>query len=402
MRLLAEQSKDCNFCESGRIKDSFKWEEFISTPQGVVRVGLNIFICEDCGFIFLNPQPSEELLEYYYRTDKKALIEGGSIRYREQQAGFIAQKIEGRGKAFDLGCFDGTLLHYLKAEGWEVAGCDLNEEAIEVSRSKYGIEIQKAGMGDVKLEDGSTDLLTLVHLLEHMEDPDEALRWCRRKLAERGHLYVMVPDAGRMFSNSIYGYFSFPHLNYFTMGSLKNYLRKNGFEIVSARATEGFEFLEVLARKADINEDVDIINDYGNASDLMGEYIKKRQRGLDDFTGYFLENKKRWVEERYRVVLWGAGLHTSIVFSHLPLAAGALDLVGIIDKDESLRGSEACGLTVYPPDELDSLKPDVVLVSSYWYAQEIGRELREDMAFKGEIFYFYGEPTKGHPIARDY
>ncbi len=402
MRLLAEQRKACNLCGSNRIKNSFEWKEFISTPLGVAQPGLKVFICRDCGFIFLNPQPGEELLEYYYRTDKKKLVEGVGLLYRERQAEFISSEIETRGKAFDLGCFDGTLLYYLKKAGWQVSGCDFNESALNVASNRYGVDIQKGGIEDVDLEDGTLNLLSFVHVLEHMQDPNEVFLWSRRKLADNGYLYIMVPDAGRMFSNFIYGFFSFPHLNYFTTRSLKNYLKKHGFDVVSERVDEHFEFIELIARKSDLTGKVELLDDYESASSILCEYIKNRQSGLDDFMDYFLDNKKRWVEERSRVLLWGGGLHTSIVFSQLPLDDDELDLIGIIDKDQSIQGGESCGLKIYCPAELNSLKPDVILVSSYWYAEEIGRELREDMAFKGEIFYFYGEATKGHPIARDY
>ncbi len=402
MRLLAEQGVDCALCGSERIRDSFQWREFISTPPGIESVGMNVFICDGCGFIFLNPQPDAELLDYYYRTNEKKLIEGPSLYYREQQVEFIASLVKSRGNAFDAGCFDGTFLHYLKEAGWSVSGCDLNEAALEVCRTRYGIETQKGAIDNVVLEDGSIDLLTFVHFLEHVTDPNKVFEWSRRKLAEGGHLYIMVPDAERMFSNSIYGFFSFPHINYFTLVSLKNYLVKHGFDIVSARAKEDFEFIELIARKSGENKEVKLLNDYESASVFMARYAKKWQKGLDDFIGRFVDGKKRWIEKKSKVLLWGAGIHTSKVFSYLPLDDDDLKLIGIIDNDDSIQGGESCGLMVYSPAELGVLKPDVILVSSYWYAEEIGRELREEMNYKGEIFYFYGRPTKGHPIARDY
>ncbi len=100
--------------------------------------------------------------------------------------------------------------------------------------------------------------------------------------------------------------------------------------------------------------------------------------------------------------MWGGGLHTSTVLSCLPIEDDALDLIGVIDKNEKIHGDKIHGLSVYPSEDFAALKPDVVMVSSYCYGEEIGRELEEKMGFKGEIFYFYGHPTTGHPIARDY
>ncbi len=402
MRLLAKERTDCVSCDSERVKDFFEWTEFISIPTGVVQQSLNVYLCEGCGFIFLNPQPSAELLKHHYSNNYKKLIEGDNLRYREQQAEFISFYIKTRGKAFDLGCFDGTLLHYLKKAGWSVSGCDFNEMALEVASTRYGVQTQKGGIDDVNLEDESQNLLSLVHVLEHMKDPNDFFLWSRRKLVSGGHIYIVVPDAERMFSNSVYGFFSFSHLNYFTITTLGNYLKKHGFDIVSARTQDDFEFIELLARKIDLPKDIELDSDYESVNDTLNNYAKKWQQGLDDFRDYFMEHKRKWVKDRSRVLLWGGGLHTNIILSCLPLVDDALELIGIVDKNEEIHGDEICGLMVYSPEDFDALKLDVVMVSSYCNAEEIGRELEGRMGFKGEIFYFYGHPTTGHPIARDY
>ncbi len=402
MSLVAEVVGECNCCGGSKVKSCFEFEEFIGVDSGVEKVPFNLFICESCGLIFLNPQPHSELLgRHYSRSSKDPVTERRSL-YRQRQAEFINSRLEGRGKAFDVGCFDGTFLSFLKKDGWEVGGCDLNINGVRIAKDKYAIPVMLADMEDADVKDNSRDLITFAHVVEHMPDPNTAFEWSRKKLSDEGHIYITVPDAGRMFPNSVYDFFTFAHLYYFSSVTMENYLVKHGFEIVDVAQDREFEFIELLARKSTKKEPVEYHNDYDDLSGILRSYSGKKEQGLKEFVSHFNSNKERWIKEGLKVLVWGGGLHTNMVYSLLDLDDGALDIVGIIDSSDSMRGKKLFGLTVCPPGELSRLNPDVVMVSSYFYAEEIAEQLGTDFGFDKEIFFFYGKPTRSHPIVRDY
>lgn len=90
--------------------------------------------------------------------------------------------------------------------------------------------------------------------------------------------------------------------------------------------------------------------------------------------GYYLEQKlKPFVSGR--VLIYGAGSHTEVLLNHLHKEA--YKLVGIMDKNPSIRGTQLFGLPVYHPSDISDLSIDCVLISSYSYEREIYRELVE-------------------------
>lgn len=95
-------------------------------------------------------------------------------------------------RILDVGCGTGTLLKYLARYG-DVLGVDVDEQAIAFCRERGVHKVQKIDSFPLPFEDNSFDLVTILDVLEHIEDDRGTLEDLYRVLRPGGMLMVAVP-----------------------------------------------------------------------------------------------------------------------------------------------------------------------------------------------------------------
>jgi len=99
------------------------------------------------------------------------------------------------GRLLDVGCGHGVLLAEARARGYEGLGLELAAGAIRHARDELGLTVL-----DVPLEEFSQqaaepfDVIVLADVLEHLDDPVDAIDTCCELLADGGVLCVVTPD----------------------------------------------------------------------------------------------------------------------------------------------------------------------------------------------------------------
>ncbi|NLI76236.1 MAG: class I SAM-dependent methyltransferase [Candidatus Riflebacteria bacterium] len=99
-----------------------------------------------------------------------------------------------RGRLLDVGCGNGNLLRSFGRlhPGWTLAGFEYDQRHRATIEGLPGVT--RFHSGDLAAIDGSFDLVTLLHALEHFPDPVGQLRSIRSRLAPGGRILVQVPD----------------------------------------------------------------------------------------------------------------------------------------------------------------------------------------------------------------
>lgn len=110
---------------------------------------------------------------------------------REVVTGLIAGDAKGSPlRILDIGCGGGVLLEELNSEH-EAFGLEPNSEFAAQSAARERIQVATVETADYP--SGSFDMVLILDVLEHLDDPIDALRRARNWIAEDGLLIVLVP-----------------------------------------------------------------------------------------------------------------------------------------------------------------------------------------------------------------
>ena len=100
-----------------------------------------------------------------------------------------------KGRMFDVGCGDGSVLKLAQELGWNAEGVDFDARAVDTARLK-GLSVRLGGLAEQRYLDESFDLVLMSHVIEHIYDPAATFREIRRVLRPGGTLAVTTPNAG--------------------------------------------------------------------------------------------------------------------------------------------------------------------------------------------------------------
>jgi SAM-dependent methyltransferase len=182
--------------------------------------------CENCGFEQTSPQPID-LAPYYshYYGSRHGFTAWYCARRRMARINQLYR--EKNAKLLDIGCGEGTFLSYARKNGWRVTGTELNPTRARDA----GLNVQQ-NLAEIMAE-APFDCITLWHSLEHMRDPSLILQQAHALLAEKGLLFIAVPNArgwqARLFGTKWMHRDVPRHLYHFAPASLQSLLMANGF-----------------------------------------------------------------------------------------------------------------------------------------------------------------------------
>jgi 2-polyprenyl-3-methyl-5-hydroxy-6-metoxy-1,4-benzoquinol methylase len=216
--------------------------------------------CKECSLIYLQERPPwEEIVKFYYSLDKDLTTNSGMVDVEELNLKVekivpewirLLRKVRfrphswplesvppGSKRLLDFGCGSGAKVLEFAQRGYEVWGVDVGDDAIRLCKKLLPQgHFLKGELLQIGLPDRHFDYIRIDNVLEHVPNPKEVVRECRRILSTHGRILIYVPH-GRSLSmrfmkgNSISSWIPF-HLQLFTQNSLKRLLVEAGFKDV--------------------------------------------------------------------------------------------------------------------------------------------------------------------------
>lgn len=140
------------------------------------------------------------------------------------------------GRLLDVGAGRGRFVAQARAAGWEADGIEPSSRGVAGGRAQ-GIELQQAGIADAAVPPASLDVVTLWHVLEHLDDPGGAVERIAGWLAPGGLLLVGVPNLASVQARAggaRWYHLDVPrHRTHFTVDGLHALLRRHDLEPVA-------------------------------------------------------------------------------------------------------------------------------------------------------------------------
>ena len=159
------------------------------------------------------PKPSTEKLPSYYESEDYISHTDGKRSLFERMYHFIKNialknKVKlinaesEKGKLLDIGAGTGDFLVVAKNDGWDTTGIEPSAKAKTIAINK-GVNFA-TNLSD--LESHSFDVITMWHVLEHVQNLDEYILELKRLLKPSGTIIIAVPNF-KSFDANYYGRF---------------------------------------------------------------------------------------------------------------------------------------------------------------------------------------------------
>ena len=143
-------------------------------------------------------------------------------------------------KLLDIGCGRGQFIYLMKKKGWCVYGTETSSISALAAKKRVGddaILINK-DLSELKNIDIVFDMITLWHVLEHLNEPKKIVNLIEEKLINKGYAVVEVPNFNsfqHLISKNNWTHLDCPrHVTHFTKEGLINLFDNKKFKIIKS------------------------------------------------------------------------------------------------------------------------------------------------------------------------
>ena len=231
----------CPWCGSEKAQINL-WlkDEFLSKED------FHICECLNCGLSYTMPRPNKEKIGEYYKSEEY-------YSHQENKKGFIPRLYESVkkvnlkhkynlatqglnvGKMLDIGCGVGDFLHTAEEHGWTCTGVEPSEDAKAIAKTKTKANIINSEDME-KIPDATFDLITMWHVLEHIDDLKWQIEQLHRLTKTKGRIVIAVPNYksyDAQYYKELWAAYDVPrHLSHFNKNVLTKIFKSKNLELV--------------------------------------------------------------------------------------------------------------------------------------------------------------------------
>lgn len=231
----------CPWCGSEKAQISL-WlrDEFLTKED------FHICECLNCGLLYTMPRPDKDKIGDYYKSEEY-------YSHQENKKGFIPKVYEkvkktnlkhkyklaskglNVGTLLDIGCGVGDFLHTAETHGWDCLGVEPSEDAKAIAQKRMKGKIISSEELET-LSDGSFDLITMWHVLEHVDDLKWQIVQLQRLVKSSGRVVIALPNYKSydgQYYKELWAAYDVPrHLNHFNRNTLAKIFKTSGLELI--------------------------------------------------------------------------------------------------------------------------------------------------------------------------
>ena len=251
---------------------------FISSlDHSISREMFTLIKCKDCELVMTSPRPSNDQLDKYYTSPAYTshistpnnIIDKIYLRARNFTLNWKLSLIKkyaptpAEKRLFDFGCGTGEFLRAAKLNGWLTVGMEPSLFARQQSDPVIRQDIQST-MKEIINDNNRFQIITLWHVLEHVEDLNTTLQELKQLLVQRGTIFIAVPNHtswdAKHYKQNWAGFDVPRHFWHFSMKSMTYLLEKHALNVVKIipMRLDAF-YISLLSEKYRNNEQVSIM-----------------------------------------------------------------------------------------------------------------------------------------------
>lgn len=361
------QQVKCPICSS--ISEYSTSVEFNSIAGIIDYYKQDIFVCNNCEFIFTNNYLDDKLIENYYKNISKyegnneGIIDNTKKMMTKRQFSFISSIIEDYNTVLEVGASTGFNLNTFKKRGKEVFGVEPSSKNKVTAKKIYEIDLFDGMYNEFyeKYKQNKYDLIFMSHVLEHVFNPQDVIK----KLATQNskYIYIEVPSFEVQLESEPYGSFFYEHVNYFTINSLSYLMKINGYSSVKLSIdynvkgeSPGYPVICSLWEKS--NDKGNLNKDIISSSLLVKNYLLSSEKNFKK-----IREKIDNIPNSSRLAIWGTGSHTSRLLGMTSLKNK--NIIKFYDSDKKKHQFKILNKTITSFNKEDIQDIDIILISTF-------------------------------------
>jgi len=213
------------------------WRRAPSAEPGLPPVAL--LRCVRCGTaVTAGPAPPGLHDAGAYRPGAPRLSRAAApvlAAFDRRRLAFVRAAVAPPARLLDAGAGRGRFVAAARAAGYAARGLEPSARGVAAGRDRYGVTLEPVGIEDAVVQDGTLDVVSLWHVLEHVEDPDAAVARIAAWLRPGGALVVGVPNLGSWQARAggrRWFHLDLPrHRTHFTVAGIRALLERHGFTV---------------------------------------------------------------------------------------------------------------------------------------------------------------------------
>ncbi|MDR0505951.1 MAG: class I SAM-dependent methyltransferase [Dysgonamonadaceae bacterium] len=234
----------CPICEGMKFTPFLACRDNLATYKN-----FSLVRCESCGFVLTQNFPDENEIGRYYDVPEyishsdtqKGIV---NLLYHfvrklslRSKAGLV-KKVSGKttGDLLDIGAGTGYFLNRMKTDGWKISGVEKSASAREYAEKKFCFTIHPPEYLP-QLPECSQDIVSLWHVLEHLEKLNETMQIIHKLMKDNGTAIIALPNLNsvdaRYYKENWAAYDVPRHLWHFSPDVMKILAEKHGFCITA-------------------------------------------------------------------------------------------------------------------------------------------------------------------------
>ena len=211
-----------------------------------------------------NTSPQQDVGDIYdtpeYFSQRINSEQSRLFRAREQFV-ILEKYWQNPGNLLDVGSALGYFLYVGREKNWAVEGVEISAFASNYAHDRFGLDVHNGKLEDMIDElNPPYDVVSFLHVLEHVPDPLATLKMAVDLLSEDGGILIEVPDFGskKAQKEGEDWHLMIPpeHLYYFSESTLRRYLTEIGLtvmEVKSISSTKLLGFTENIRGGGNVN-----------------------------------------------------------------------------------------------------------------------------------------------------